>query len=268
MYINLNGEKFFAATGGQSFSLEKPCIVFIHGAAMDHSVWMQQTRYFSYHGYTVLALDLPAHGRSSGQPIDSVSGMAVWTKEIIDSLNLKEILLVGHSLGSLVALEFSSLQQNLVKGLALLGVSVPMPVHEELYQSAAENKHLAFELINGWGYSKKSQVGHNQIPGIWMTGNSMRLMETSSNGVLHSDLTAVKNYSNGLVSASKINCPTLVVIGEKDRMTPPKSSEKLNKNMPNSEVSLLKNCGHMAMIEQPEKLLFQLNKHFSAIAFN
>ena len=268
MYIKLNGENFFAATGGQPFSLKKPCIVFIHGAAMDHSIWMLQTRYFAHHGYSVLALDLPAHGRSSGAPIDSVLGMAEWLKEILDSLDVKQTIMVGHSLGSLVALEFSSKYSKMINSLALLGISAPMPVHDELYSNAEKNSHLAFELINSWGFGRKSQVGHNQIPGVWMTGNSIRLMESSSDGVLYSDLTAVKNYSCGLEAASKVVCPTLIVIGEKDKMTPPRATSVLNENLSNSDVFFIQNCGHMPMVEKPEELLFQLEKHFLKISLS
>src|SRR5499427_7172322 len=105
MQFSVNGKGAFAYTAAHELDSKKPTMVFIHGAGLDHSLFGLQSRYFGYHGWNVLALDLPAHGRSAGPPIPSVEGMADWIFAVLDSQKISTCSLVGHSLGSLIALE-------------------------------------------------------------------------------------------------------------------------------------------------------------------
>ena len=68
--------QIFAATGGKELSSKLPLIIFLHGAGMDHTVWNLQTRYFAYHGYSVLSIDFPGHGRSEGPLMENIEQMA------------------------------------------------------------------------------------------------------------------------------------------------------------------------------------------------
>ena len=104
MRIVVNGFDTFVGTGGKSFDPALPAIVFLHGAGMDHSVWGLLARSFAHHGYGVLAPDLPGHGRSAGRPLSSIAALAEWTAALIDAAGLSCAWIVGHSMGSLVAL--------------------------------------------------------------------------------------------------------------------------------------------------------------------
>jgi pimeloyl-ACP methyl ester carboxylesterase len=138
---------------------------------------------------------------------------------------------------------------------ALLGPAVPMTVSDMLLDAAKRNDHVAYELINGWSYSAGKQLGGNRIPGIWMTGNAMRLLERTRPGVLHTDLLACHTYAAGLDAAARVACPTLAILGARDIMAPPKNAQALVAGLRDPRVVTLPECGHAMMAEQPDAVL-------------
>ena len=261
MEFTVDDKAVFAATGGRPFDPAQPTVVFVHGAAMDHTVWALQTRYFAHHGRNVLALDLPGHGRSAGPPFNKMADMADWVIRGLDALKIETAQLVGHSMGSLVVLEAAARHPDRVTGLALLGTSVPMPVTDALLSAAEAGDHSAFDMVTLWGLSRDGQVGGNRAPGLWMTGGGLRLLERSGEGVMFAAMTACNDYTHGLHSAAKVQCPTLLVLGDRDAMTPPKAAKALAAAIPKSETVVLKGCGHMMMAEQPDPVLDALISH-------
>src|SRR6476661_3950074 len=105
MIYEIDGAPAYAYTGGKAFDARQPTIVFLHGAQNDHSVWALQSRYFAWHGWNVLAPDLPGHGLSGGEALSTVEDMADWILDLLDAAGARQALLVGHSMGSLIALE-------------------------------------------------------------------------------------------------------------------------------------------------------------------
>ena len=105
MNLEVNGKRAFAYTAAHEIDAKKPTVLFVHGAGLDHSWFGLQSRYFGYHGWNVLALDLPGHGRSEGPPIPSISGMADWIFEVMSASKIETASIVGHSMGALVALQ-------------------------------------------------------------------------------------------------------------------------------------------------------------------
>ncbi len=255
MDITIDGKTAFAATGGQAFKDGQPSIVFIHGGGMDHSVWALQTRYFAYHGRNVLAVDLPGHGRTPGPALGTIAAMADWAVALLDALNISEAALAGHSMGSLVAFDAAARYPSRATALALLGISVPMPVADVLLDAAENNDHAAFDMVTLWGHSRDGQTGANRAPGLWMTGAAVSLLERSAPGVLYTTLKAANDYLGGLDLASNIKCPTLLVLAERDAMTPAKSAKPLAEAIPGARVTTLTGCGHMMMAEQPDEVL-------------
>jgi pimeloyl-ACP methyl ester carboxylesterase len=255
MHLAVNGHDVYAYTGARAFDAARPTVAFVHGAANDHSVWGLQSRYFAHHGCNVLALDLPGHGRSGGSALASVEAIADWIAGVLDAAGVREAALVGHSLGSLAVLDCASRHADRVERIALVGTIVPMPVTDVLLEAAKANDHAAFELINGWSYSPGKQLGGNQLPGVWLTGNAMRLMERTRPGVLHTDLAACHAYARGLEAAAAARCPALVVSGARDQMAPPKGAQALVATLPDARVVTLPDCGHALMAEQPDAVL-------------
>src|ERR1700755_2648630 len=105
MNLSVNGHEAFAATGGRDFDPSLPAVLFLHGAGFDHSAWALQTRWFAHHGFAVLAPDLPGHGRSQGPALKSIAEMADWTAALLEAAGSGSAHLIGHSMGSLIALE-------------------------------------------------------------------------------------------------------------------------------------------------------------------
>lgn len=260
MELVVQGRRVFAATGGKPFDPSMPAIVFVHGAGMDHTVWTLQTRYFAYHGRSVLAVDLPGHGRSEGPAPASIEGYADWLATLIAASGSSNAALVGHSMGALISLETAARHPARVRALALLGVAARMPVHPDLLAAADANDPVAIELITAWAFGKPAHVGGNRAPGLWMLGEGKRLLERSAAGLLANDFRACDAYKNATEAAKRVSCPALFVIGAADRMTPPKAAALLAAEIAGAHSVIIPGAGHMAMIEQPDVALDALRK--------
>jgi pimeloyl-ACP methyl ester carboxylesterase len=255
MQVVVDGSSVYAYTGARAFDPALPAVVFVHGAACDHSVWALQSRYIAHHGRNVLAIDLPGHGRSGGKALPSVQAIADWIVALLDAVRVARAALVGHSLGSLAALDAASRHPERASKLALLGTAVPMVVTDELLAAARANDHVAYELITGWSFAPAHLLGGNQQPGMWMAGNALRLMERSRPGVLYADLLACHEYTGGLVAAAAVRCPTLVILGQRDLMAPAKGARELIAAVADKRVVTMPDCGHSLMTEAPDAVL-------------
>jgi pimeloyl-ACP methyl ester carboxylesterase len=260
MRLDVGGSEVYAYTGTRPVDPAKPAVVFVHGAASDHSVWLLQSRYFAHHGKGVLAVDLPGHGRSAGPALGSVDAIADWLPRVLDAAGLAQAALVGHSLGALAVLACAARHPARVAKVALLGPAVPMEVSEALLDAAKANDHVAYELINGWSTSAGKQLGGNTVPGMWLLGSAIRLMERTAPGVLHADLVACNAWTGGLEAAAAVRCPSLVVIGARDLMAPPRAAKGLVEALAGVRVVTLPDTGHAMMAEQPDAVLDALRR--------
>ena len=262
MQFEINGHSAFAYTGGKPFDGGLPTVVFIHGAQNDHSVWGLQSRWFAHHGFGVLAVDLPGHGRSNGAPLPSIEDLADWIELLLEKVGAgdtaKTVSLVGHSMGSLTALECASRHPARIARVALVGTAVPMPVSDGLLNAAKSNEPKAIAMINSWSHSPRGTIGGNTVPGMWMFGAAKRLTERQRPGVLHNDLAACNAYANGMEAAAALACPALIISGSKDMMTHPKAAAKLASNIRDVRSVTLAGAGHALMAEQPDAVLDSL----------
>lgn len=255
MELTVDGLTTYLYTGTRVLMPDRPTWLFVHGAAMDHSVWVLQSRYFAYHGCNVLAVDLPGHGRSAGTPCTSIAASAAWLARLLAAIERDTVVVVGHSMGALIALELAACYPTRVAGLALLGIGLPMTVAAPLLGAAQANDPMAIDMIVGWGHSPRSQLGGNLLPGLWLTNESRRLLERAAPGVLYTDLKACHDYRDGLTSAARIRCPVQVVSGQHDLMTPPRATRAVTGALSNCASVVIPDCGHMLMIEQPDVTL-------------
>jgi pimeloyl-ACP methyl ester carboxylesterase len=184
--------------------------------------------------------------------------MADWIIEVLDATGLESSAVVGHSLGSLVTIAAAARHPTRVRAMALVGTTVPMPVSDFLLERARENKHEAIEMLNYWGYSKSAQLGGNATPGNWMLGGGLRLMEKARPGVIYTDLVACNEYLDGMEHAKTVTCPALLILGERDMLTPVRSAFKLADALPNAERVVLEGSGHALLAERPDAVLDQL----------
>ena len=253
MQIQVDGENIYIYTGSRDFVPEQPSILFVHGGGLDHTVWVLQSRYFAHHGFNALAVDLPGHGRSTGSCPESVEGYADWAVKVLDALDIDEAAVTGHSMGSLVALETAARHPDRVSCLGLIGTATPMPVVDVLLDAAKANDHSAFDMVNIWGHTI-GQIGGHRAPGMWMMGGAVRLLERSPPGVLHNDLKSCDDYELG-ESGKQVRCPTSLILGELDMMSPPKRAQTLADDLAERRIVMVPECGHMLMAERPDEVL-------------
>ncbi len=262
MDLTVDGSRVFAATGGRPFDPARPAILFVHGAGMDHTVWALQTRYFAHHGQSVLALDLPGHGKSDGEALDSIAAIADWLPRLMAAAGIATAGLVGHSMGALASLDCAARHPDKVSALALLGVAPAMPVHPDLLSAAAEDDHLAFDLIISWAHGATGHLGGTRTPGLWVMGGAERLLERSRPGVLSTDLEACNAYKAAPERAAAVACPTLVILGGQDKMTPARAGQKLAAAISGARSVAIADSGHMMMQEKPDETLAALKTAF------
>ena len=258
MQVIIDAQPVYIATGGKEFDPALPSVVFIHGTGQDHTIWVLPTRYFARHQRNVLAIDLPGHGRSGGEPLASIEAMADWIVKLLDATGIHSAALVGHSMGSLVAISLAANDADRVRAIALIGTAVPMPVSDALLNSAKENSPDAIDMLTLWGHSSSAHLGGNATPGMWMLGSGRRLMERAAPGVIFADLNACNQHQQGLEDAAAITCQTLLILGQSDQLTPPRKARALADAISGSKTVVLDKSGHAMLSECPEQVLDQL----------
>src|SRR5215468_607020 len=215
MQLNVNGSDVFVATGGREFDKTLPTVVFLHGAGFDHSTWALHTRWFAHHGFSVLAPDLPGHGRSAGPSLPGIAEMADWTAALLDAAGAAKAHLIGHSMGSLIALEASARHPARVSALSLIGTAATMTVGPDLLKAAEANDQDAIDMVSIWGLGFGAEIGGSLAPGMWMHGGAQRVLQHCAPRVLFADLAACNSYQDALAAAAKVTVPTTVIIGER-----------------------------------------------------
>ena len=257
MRIDINGNEVFYGTGSGTPSDAANTLIFVHGAGFDHTIWVMPARYFARHGWRVVALDLPGHGRSQGQALTSIAQMADWLAQVIDAVSPNQkASVVGHSMGSLVAMSLAARHANKVQKLALLGTSAPMPVADVLLNAALDNDQAAIDMTNTWSHSARGSLGSSQNPGVSNLHIGERLLQQAGAGVFHTDLAACNGFTaDGL---AEVKQPTLVIIGDEDKMTPPRAGLAVADQLPNVQQRRLAGCGHSMLSEQPNQVLDEL----------
>jgi len=258
MNLTVNGKDVFAATGGRDFDKSQPAVVLIHGAGFDHSAWALHSRWFAHHGFSVLAPDLPGHGRSPGPELKTIAEMADWTAALLDAAGAAKAHLIGHSMGSLIALETASRHSAKVSALSLIGTAATMTVGPDLLKAAEANDQDAIDMVSIWGLGFGAEIGGSLAPGMWMHGGAQRVLQHCAPGVLFTDLTACNTYADALAAAAKVTVPTTLILGEKDMMTPAKAGKALAAAIPHARTVVLSGAGHMIMAERPDELLAAL----------
>ncbi|MEP7300538.1 MAG: alpha/beta hydrolase [Caldimonas sp.] len=248
----------YAYTGGKPFDPGLPALVFVHGAMHDHSVWTLFARWFANHGFAVLAPDLPGHGRSSGAPLASVEAIAAWVLALIDAAGASRAGLVGHSMGSLIALEAAAQAPQRADRLVLVGTAFPMTVSPALLQSARDDPFAAIDSVNFLSHSTIAAKPSSPGPGTWLHGASRALMRRLQLGqreanLFLADFEVCDRYRGGLEAAARVACPATLVLGTRDQMTPPAQAAPLAQALRARTVTLP--AGHALMSEAPETLL-------------
>jgi len=237
------------------FDKEKPSILLMHGSGLTHIVWSLHEQFYASQRFNVLSVDLPGHGNSEGPSLKSIQEISDWVKSLMNTINISKMIFVGHSQGCLVGIDFASRYPKLISSLVLVAGSYKMPVNQDLIDLAEAGDDKAVLLMMKWGYEgSKAFIGGNPVKKIINSSREIR-------EVLAVDLNACNNYKNGEKALNTINCPTLCIFGELDKMVPLKVGTKMSDGIKNSETKIISNCGHMIIFEKAFEMR-QLVKQF------
>ncbi|NKB61089.1 MAG: alpha/beta fold hydrolase [Gammaproteobacteria bacterium] len=264
MKIILDGIEYYAYTASHEPNPDLETVVFVHGTAMDHTVWALQSRYFAYHGYNILAINLPGHNLSRGKLLPTIEDMGDWLGEIMSTSVGKALHLAGHSMGALIALQAASHyndnanQGAPLRSLSLVGFSYPMNVAPPLLDAAKNDPVKAYSMMTQWSHASK--IGGEPNPGFWSPGMQMSMMKNSPEGAVFTDLNACNNYVTGEQALEKITCPTLFISGQLDKMAPAKLAVIHSQKNDLAEITMIPKCGHALMSEQPDRVLAELKE--------
>ncbi|HZT55271.1 MAG TPA: alpha/beta hydrolase [Burkholderiaceae bacterium] len=251
----------YAYTGGKAFDAALPCVVFVHGALHDHSDWTLLARWCAHHGHGVLAVDLPGHGRSGGAPLASVEALAEWLLALLDAAGVERATLVGHSMGSLIALEAAARAPQRVRALVMIGTAYPMKVSDALLSTAREAPLRAIDMVNAFSHSGIAAKPSFPGPGTWLHGADRALMrrlqaDQTALNLFHHDFSVCDRYSGGLQAAPGVACPVTFILGARDQMTLAKHTGEFAQAL-RAQVRRV-NAGHALMSEAPDAVLAAL----------
>ena len=261
MKLVVDGREAYAYTGGKPFDPALPCVVFVHGALHDHSVWTLLARWFAHHGHAVLALDLPGHMRSAGPALHSIEAMADGLLALLDAAGVQRAALVGHSMGSLVALQAAAQAPTRASQLVMLGSAVPMPVPQALLDLSLTDTPAAIARVTSFSFSTLAPKPAYPGPGVWLRGGYRALMHLVLNvqgdgRLFHTDFSACNAYTQGLAAAARVTAPATLVLGQFDQMTLPRGARAVTAVL-KAQVHTLQ-AGHALMQELPDPVLAAL----------
>lgn len=258
MRLQVQGREAYCYTGGKPFDATLPCVVFVHGAMNDHGNFTLLARWFAHHGWAVLAPDLPGHMRSAGPALSSIEAIADWLLALLDAAGVERAALVGHSMGSLAALEAASRAPQRISRLLMLGTAVPMPVPAALLELGKSDVFAAIDRVVMYSFSTLAAKPSYPGPGVWLRGAARALMrQVYAHGrdpmLFHTDFAACNAYANGLAAASKVRCTAHLVLGDADQMTSPKGAQAVAQVL-KAAVHRVP-AGHFLMQECPDGVL-------------
>ena len=263
MKLSVQGREAYAYTGGKSFDPSLPCVAFVHGALHDHSCWTLLARWAAHHGFSVLAVDLPGHGRSAGPPLADVEALAGWLLALLDAAGVARAALVGHSMGSLIALEAAGRAPERVTRLVMMGTAYPMKVSEALLATALADPLRAIDMVNTWSHASHAAKPSFPGPGMWLHGSNRSLMRRMQAGcratnLFHHEFSTCDRYRGGEAAAARVACPVHFVLGRVDQMTLPKAAREIAATL-KAKVHVV-DAGHNLMTEAPDATLAALRE--------
>lgn len=263
MRIDVNNTRAFASTGGRVFEPNDEPLWFIHGSGQSHLSFMLQGRFFANRGWNVIAADMPAHGLSEGAPLTSIEEMSDWQIALMDALGVEKAQLIGHSQGGLIGLDMAARYPDRVSRLSLIATALAIPVNDALLDLAKNKEPAAIEAMTDWGHGVDGHSHDHTMPGQNHLNFGVQLMRANETGALYADLNACVDYTGGQDAAAKVKCPSQMILGQRDKMTPMKFGLKAAEALGTSDVTVVPNAGHMLPSERPLEINKALRQFFT-----
>lgn len=221
------------------FNEKKHCLFFVHGAGVDHTIWINQYESMK-DGYNIVAIDLPGHGRSEGKGEDDVFRYTTWVRKIIESMGLNKPVLIGHSLGAAISLVFAVKYGDALSGVVSVGGGARIPVNDMILNGLKTEPAAVMGLVAKLCVSKKKRGSMSDaMSGVFARTNP---------DILLGDFLACDRLDI-THEITQITAPALVVCGDDDKMTPPAMSYFLADNIQGARLAMIAGAGHMVMLE-------------------
>jgi len=248
-YFDVESSKIACWINESNFGEYKQSFVFIHGSGGDHSAWSHQ--YSGLHKqYNIAAVDLPGHGNSEGSGENDIGSYCLWVKKLLDILPLKNIILVGHSLGAAISLQFALNYPQKIQGIVTVGGGLKMPVNPAIFEFLKTNPVESIELICKFSVAKANREK--------FMAPLMKSLADTRIDALQGDLSACDKFDVS-PEISKISLKALAICGAEDKMTPPDFSRQIAESISGAKLCLIEGAGHMVMMERPEEFNEALN---------
>jgi pimeloyl-ACP methyl ester carboxylesterase len=264
-------------------------IVLLHGITLGAAIWPYQLRALAEAGYRVVAIDLRGHGRSTGagdpgvgdsedvaaeaskQSPLTLDRLAADVEEVLEALDLRDVVLVGHSMGGMLALLMAERDPDLAAGkgrvsaLALVSsaahpagrrglmalLSAARPVVSSSAGLVSRLPGPTLPAVDAVHALARVTFGEQPSPRqVFFTGAMTGSAPVRVSAELLADIVAFDARD----VLGSIRLPTTVIVGELDVITPPDQSEALAAGIPGAGLTILRGCGHMVMLERPAEL--------------
>jgi len=261
MELTVNKAPVYVATGGKEFNPELPTVLFLHGSGGDHRTWALQTRWFAYHGYSVLAPDLPGHSLSGGEAFKGIEESGPWLAEFLEAAGVKSAHIVGHSQGFLSALAFAENHSDKILSLTAIGTAAAIPVNQALIDTAKESSAKAAHMMCNWGFGPDAHMGISSVPGMQPIAISRAIM---SSNPLAADLQACAEYTGGTEVVKSLNMRRHCILAAEDKMTPLRAGKQLAADM-GVMPTIINGAGHMLPLEAPKRTLGALRSFIETV---
>ncbi|MBN1472633.1 MAG: alpha/beta hydrolase [Syntrophaceae bacterium] len=244
-YYNIDSTDIACWVNKSNFDKQKQNLFFIHGSGGNHSIWSHQ--YGRLHkNFNIVAVNLPGHGHSGGNGEKDVKHCCEWINRLFDVLDLTNVIMIGHSLGAAITLQFSVIHPQKVAGIVCIGGGMKMPVNsfflDFMQTNPAEIPAEIIALICKYSLAKENRSKFSDV-----LGKSIMLSKVD---IMYGDLLAC-NALDLTRDTDNISVPALIVCGGEDKMTPPDLSRQLAARIRGARLEIIEGAGHMVMIEKP-----------------
>ena len=255
-YFNVESSKIACWVNSDNFGAHEQSLIFIHGSGGDYSAWSHQ--YAGLHKqYNVVAVNLPGHGSSEGNGESNIGSYCLWVKKLLDILQLKNVILIGNSLGAAISLQFAINYPQTIHGIVTVGGGMKMPVNPAIFEFLKTNHAESVELICKFSVAKENRAK--------FMAPLMKSLAQARIDVLQGDLSACDKFDVSQ-EINKISLKALVICGAEDKMAPPEFSRQISESISGAKLCLIEGAGHMVMMEKPEEFNEALNKFALSIS--
>jgi len=240
--VSVGGRQISYRIGKGGLSESRESVLFIHGAGGGQYTWSYQKRFFEKR-FNPIIIELPGHGASEGEGEEEIGRYAEHVASFLKTLALSKVFVVGHSMGGAITQTIALTHPEMIKGIVLVGTGARLRVLPLILSGIKTNFEETVRKINELCFFRETPS--------WLTERSLEGLMQCRSAVLYGDYLACDRFDL-MKEVEKIDCPTLILCGREDGMTPVKYSQFFLQRIKGSRLEILPEAGHMVMMEAAE----------------